>query len=85
MLQKPLTHVTRRDANDRVFTRIVAWGSAKKLYADDPFFQGFEVPRNRLINDVFEKLPTPLTGLKSSTFNHFSQMLLKMFNILFGF
>lgn len=53
MLQKALTHVTGRDPNDRIFTRIVGWGTAKKLYADDPFFQGFEVSRNRLIDDVF--------------------------------
>ena len=53
MLQKALTHVTGRDPNDRIFTRIVGWGTAKKFDTDDAFLQGLEVTRNCLVDDVF--------------------------------
>ncbi len=52
MLQKALAHVTGCDPNDRIFTRIVGWGTAKKLYPDDALFQGFEVTGDGLIDDV---------------------------------
>jgi hypothetical protein len=77
VLQKAASNVARRDPNNRIVTRVIRRRASKHFDANYALLQGFEVTRDCLFYDIFQKLAAAMAALKYSPINQFLQVQLQ--------